>query len=513
MKKYCFEMLAAIAVLTALSIMGCATTEGLKSEPSYNLIYKSHDSKPSWISIIPKERQYQYFVGTSADLESFDAGKKEAISDALSQVVAAIGITMSSALTFEEQFFMEEYTQIVSRELNTKGRAKLQDAEIEEIYHEQYERIDGSSFFRVWVLVKYSIDEIKGEQQRLESILALKYGEVRRLEREAETFFNKGNLLDASLSHIGAALASLTIEDGEVFFDRNVQKASDLLMMIELEKFGDNQTGWIGEALPEPLIINVHFLKDDKEIPLPNVPVKFSYRVPKTKTSGNKLRVDRLTTDSSGLAKLTIETIYEIADRNVIRAQIDLEPFIKARLDSVPAEYQDRINGLRAILETKSVSFTYRSDTRARRLLTGIYFVQLDIDGQPISGPITAPVLSQELQRKKFSVKDITEIAPESELIVSTEEEILELLSGDTTKSTERLLFGLVRILSYDTISGYHTCKAEANAKLLDVATGRVLRSWQILRSGTGSSKKLARRNALSEVGKYFGEILPRTIP
>ena len=162
MKKFCFmstitaaAVISAIVAIAALTIIGCATTEGLKTEPSYSLVYRSHESQPSWISIIPKERQYLYFVGTSADLESFDAGKKEAISDALFQVVAAIGITMSSSLTFEEQLFMKEYTQIVSRELNAKGRAKLQDAVIEEIYHEQYERADGSSFFRVWVLFFY----------------------------------------------------------------------------------------------------------------------------------------------------------------------------------------------------------------------------------------------------------------------------------------------------------------------------------------------------------------------
>jgi hypothetical protein len=519
MKKFCCRKgitgaavtaAAVIAIITAFTIMGCATNGGLEKEPSYRLVHRSQESQPSWISVIPKDKQYFYFVGTSADLESFDAGKKEAISDALSQVVAAIGITMSSSLTFEERLYMTDYTQIVSRELNTKGRAKLQDAEIEEIYHEQYERADGSRFFRVWVLLKYSKEEIRGEQQRLESLLNLKYGEVRRLEKEAEAFLDKENLLDASLSYINAALASLHIEDGELFFDRNMQKASDLLMMIALKKFGDDQAGWIGDALPKPLSVKVYFLKDEKEVPLPNVPVKFLYRIPKTKTDGYKLRVDRFSTDSSGMVKLKIEHIYEVADNNVVEARIDLEPLIKARLESIPDEYQDRVERLRAILKTKSVRFTYRSDTRARQMLTGIYFVQLDMDGQAIKRPVTAPVLAHELQRKKFSVKTI---AAGSLSPVNTEQEVVRLLTAQGDEKTRRIIFGWVRILDYDTISGYYTCRAEAQVELLEVETGEALRTWQILRSGTGGSEELARRNALTEVGRSLGELLPRTMP
>ena len=89
----------------------------------------------------------------------------------------------------------------------------------------------------------------------------------------------------------------------------------------------------------------------------------------------------------------------------------------------------------------------------------------------------------------------------------------MERLSEEAGEKTKRIIFGLVRILDYDTISGYHTCKAEAYVKLLDMETGEVLRTWQILRSGTGSSKKLARRSVLTEVGRSFGEILPRTMP
>jgi hypothetical protein len=161
MKRHIEAGVLVIALVgTVLFHTGCATGKGAGTvSAAPERVYASHKKIPSWISTIPEDREYLYYVGTSTDAENFDSGKKVAIGDALSQVVATIGIRATSTASYEERYFAEEYTTTIESELLTEGKAKLQDAEINEIYHEQWNRPDGSSFFRVWLLLKYSREE------------------------------------------------------------------------------------------------------------------------------------------------------------------------------------------------------------------------------------------------------------------------------------------------------------------------------------------------------------------
>lgn len=499
-----FFLLAALFL-----IAGCATVSKKLQAPK--LVYSSHDEQPSWVSIIPEEREYLYFVGTSSDSESFDEGKKDAVSDALAQVVAAIGISVSSTLTFEERYFAEEYTAIVSRELLSSGRARLQDSEIVELYHEQWERPDGSIFFRVWVLLKYSREEIRGEQKRIDDILKLKYGEVRRLEYEASESLENGDILRALFDYLNAALLSLKLEDEGVFFDRNIQKAQDIILRIKLSKRGDLQFGWVGESLPEPLVVTVSMLSDSKELPIPNAPVKFVYRVPKTRSQGYKLRVDRKTTHREGNAALRIEHIYEVSDSNRVEAEIDFGPLLSAKLDSVPDQYRDRVRTIEELLGTKSVTFSYTSDSHAKEYRTAIFFLQQDEDGKLVRQPVTAPALYEELQRRRFSVYELN--LPPRSLVSESEAGLLETLLDETGETTQRVLVGRVQIVEYDEISGFYTARAESVVRLYDAVTKRVLGTWQTQRSGTGSSKASARTNAFREAGRTLGEALSSSMP
>ncbi|MBN2322555.1 MAG: hypothetical protein JXQ30_02375 [Spirochaetes bacterium] len=495
-----------LVLCCCLFAAGCATT--VKRE--HKLVKRSHETQPSWISIIPSEPGYLFFVGTSGDSSSYDEGKKDAVSDALSFVVAAIGISVSSSLTYEERFFAEEYTAIVSRELLSSGRANLQDAEIVEAYHEEYERADGSVFFRVWVLLKYSRAEIRGEQERIEDILRLKYGEISRLEREAKEYGEKGELIQAVASRLNAAFFSLKVDDEGVFFDRNIQKAQELIAAIELEKSGDRQVGLVGEGLTKPLVLHVYTRSDAKKIPLSNAPVKFTYRVPKSRGSGYKLRVERTTTDADGKASLYLTRIYEVREANEVEAEIDLAPFFSARLDAVPARYSDRVEALQQLLGTKRVTFTFRSDSPAKSYQTAIFFLQTD-EGRVVRKPSVAAALVEDLRRRGFSV---FEIPTDPELFLYRDEyERIQYLKEKASQATQRIMIGEVRIVKYDRIAGFYTASAESVVRLYDAKQGFVLGTWQHPASGTGSSKEAARNNAFLEAGRRLGDLLSGSLP
>jgi len=510
--------LTAFILLTFLA--GCASSKAVRTTDRGSKkgkksgvpvrVEASQKKVPSWITEIPEDENYYYYVGTSKDAASFDKGKKGALADALSQVVATIGIKVTTSSTVEEKYFAEQYETTLQSELFTEGKARLQDAELKEIYYEKYENPDGSAFFRVWVLLKYGKEDVRQEQARLEEILKLKYGEVTGLEEKARQQEKNGELFKAVNSYINASAASLKIDDGDVFFDRNLVWASEVLLRIQLQKFGEDQVGFVGEQLERPLELKVFFLRNETQIPLSGVPVVFSYRVPKVKSAGYKQIVTHTATDENGIASLQIDIVYEVNERNRVDARIDLQPVL-TRLEAAPDRYRESIDAFRDVAGKKRTSFYFVSDTHARLIKTAVYFLQLDIDGRPLAKPVAAPVFYDVLYKKKFLIR-VLDIKPE-QVLEKSSEQVLEILENSSGKNVKRILYGSIQITGFDEISAFQTARAEAVVHLFDRETENIIRTWQATRTGTGKTKDEASRNALIEMGRSLGEMLSDTMP
>jgi len=140
-----------------------------------------------------------------------------------------------------------------------------------------------------------------------------------------------------------------------------------------------------------------------------------------------------------------------------------------------------------------------------------VYFMQLDQDGTLLPKPVTAPAVYEILYDKRFLIR-VLDVSPGS-FLNKPEDVILQKLLEGAGKGVQRILFGSVRILEYDMLSGFHTVRAEAKVTLYDRESGDVLRTWQITRSATGATKLLAGNNVLSEAGKSLGEMISNTMP
>jgi hypothetical protein len=362
----------------------------------------------------------------------------------------------------------------------------------------------------VWVLLKYSRAEIEREQKRLAEIMELKYGEVRRFESLAAEYTTQNRLVEAVAAHLNASISALKIEDGDVFFDRNMIRAAELLSKVRVKKSGEDQVGWVGKGLDRPLELKLYFLKDGREIPVPDAPVRFAYRVPRTTTAGYKWTVSSTLTDQDGLAAYRVGVVHEVSDNNRVDARLDLSSQM-GLLGAAPAPYRKSVEAFEDVLRKMRTSFTFRSDTRARSIPTSAYFRQLDENGRTIVMPVCAPALFDVLYEKRFSIR-VLDLDPQT-LQGKTSAEIVDELDTRSPRDVERILFGTVRIVEYDTLSGYETARAAAEASLVDRETGSVIRTWQLQRSGTGRTREAARLNALTQVGTSLGEIVSNTIP
>jgi hypothetical protein len=508
-----FTLSAALVALIAPAPPLEARAKGSKAQGGPALVQSSARKIPQWVTDIPEEREYLYFVGTSGDADSYDRGKKEAIEDAISQVVRTIGARVTSTATYEERYFAEQYETTISSELVTEGKAKLQDAEIKEIYFEKYAKPDGTGFFRVWALLKYGKKEIAREQERLKSILQAMYGEVSALESKAEEYAAALRIADAVASRLQAAFTALSVEDGKVLFDRNLNRAQELLLGIRLDKEGEDQVGYVGEPLPAPLRVRASFQSGGGRHPVPNLPLLFAYRVPKERSEGYKLLVRGASTGSDGTASYRVDMIEEVSDANRVEVSIDLSAFVK-QLQEAPDEYQNGVQAFQDLLQKKKVTLFFRSDTRARGVKTALFFLQRDIDGKPIETIAAAPAVYDVLFEKKFAVH-VMSVDPGS-FAGESDETVLSSLAGLAVRESpgvKRIVYGSVVILAYDAVSGYESAKAQANASLYDIDSGAVVRTWQVQRSGTGSTRELARANALREAGRVLGGVLAATMP
>ena len=511
-KRGIFLMVAALVLLFTAAIIlgGCAHGRARKNKVANKLLFASRKNLPGWITRIPEEKKYYYFVGSSSDASTMEKGKREAVNDALKQVVETIGVKVSAESTQEERYYAEEYKLEVSTRLLQKGEAKLQGAELKELYYEKYERADGSIFYRVWTLVRYSKQEISKEQKRIQAILELRYGEVKRYEDEALKLEKKYNYYHAIQYRIDAALAAQKLEGEGVLFDRNINKASILLTKISLEKFGVDQIGWVGKPLEKPLIVYVYIKEGDKEYPQKGVPVKFLYKVPRSYTAGYKYIVYNGETDNNGDANLLLDRVYEVNNHNVVEAKIDFSNYLKS-LSSVSDKYKDRIAQFKSLANSKKIKFVFKSDTKARNIKTSIYIIQIDKDDKLLPKPAVAPVIYDVLYKKYFNVK-LLDIPP-SRLLGKNNDVIWDELVKASGKSAHRIAFGYVRILNYEELSGFYVAQAEVSVNLYDKENGDIINSWKIDRSGTGSTKKEAQLSVFTEVGKSLGQIASRMMP
>ena len=499
-----------LLIVAVVVMIGCAHSVAKRGVKSGKLLYASAKKIPEWITKIPESNNFYYFVGSSMDVSTMDEGKKEAINDALKQVVETIGVKVTTKSSQEEKYYAEEYRLNVSTKLLQEGEAKLQGAELKEIYYEKYERPDGSIFYRVWVLIKYSKEEIIKEQKRLQTILELRYGEIKRYENEAVRYKKEYKYYMAIQYYIDAAISALKIDDGDVFFDRDVNSASILLSKISLRKYGEDQIGFVGKPLEKPFKLYVYVGENNKEYPQENVPVKFLYKVPRSKLAGYKYVVYNKITDNKGYASLMLDKIYEVSDQNLVEARLDFSSLIK-KLSGLPDKYRARLDQLKSLAASKKVNFIFKSDTKAREIKTSIYIIQVDKDNSLLPKPIVVPEMFNSLYQKHFNIK-ILDIPPSS-IFGKEDSYVWNELVRASGRSVKRIMYGYAKIISYEKISGFYVTQAVATVNLYDKDTATVIQSWKIERSGTGSTKEEAQISVFTEIGQSLGEITSRTMP
>jgi len=127
------------------------------------LVERSSKKMPDWVGNTTEDKSKFYFSGSSSGQSSFETARKLAISDALTQIIESLDLTMSvnsNRILTETQSFMEDRTKSKTadvRVLNTK---------VKKVYFEKYDE-QGKISYNVHVLLSYSKKEYDKEKERL----------------------------------------------------------------------------------------------------------------------------------------------------------------------------------------------------------------------------------------------------------------------------------------------------------------------------------------------------------
>ncbi|MFW6180739.1 MAG: hypothetical protein ACOC8N_03235 [Spirochaetota bacterium] len=507
-------LMAAALVMGGLGPGGCGTGRQAEVSGSDTMVEASSRRPPQWITRIPESRDHLYFVGVSGDENAFDRARKAAVGDALRQVLETIGVRVTVSTAIQEEYARELRVELESR-LLASGEARVQGAVLEEVYHQKHRRRDGSLFYRVWVLLRYRKEALAREQERLAELAALELEEARSLAARAQALLEEGRVWEALAGYLDAAFAALKVEDGEVYVDRFLIRAGRMLAEIRMEQAGGPPTGMLGGPLQEPLALRVYREQDGRRLPVAGAPVTFTYRVPGTGPAGYRLRTMRAVTGAGGIAEAPVERIEQVGEVWVT-ASLDLDAEV-SRLREAAGRAGRSVEVFRDIARARTARLLFVADTPARYIPTAVYLVQRGPEGEIVPGMTAAAAAHRVLADKGFRVT-LPAAAP-ADLQGMSEGEAAARLAAGAGGEVHRVVYGTVRILSRDRVSGFRTARARAQVSLVELdgdraeGSWKVSGGWEVARSGTGKTPEEAVLSAFIQAGSSLGELLSRTLP
>ncbi|MCA9471269.1 MAG: hypothetical protein MRJ96_07580 [Nitrospirales bacterium] len=198
----------------ALHVMvGCASTP--------EITWTESKSKPQWISQVPLELDFLYFVGSASRADSLESGIQSARHAALSKIAGYLGTDIES----EFKMANTESEQNVGESLKANTKAFVVKAISVDFYHKKMTRIEGNSQleqYDVFVLLKYpkreATEEFIRRQTKDESTVYAAYNLYqtgKEYEKENKFTLSKKYYRDA-LSLVGQVRTVVPLDEDDV---------------------------------------------------------------------------------------------------------------------------------------------------------------------------------------------------------------------------------------------------------------------------------------------------------
>lgn len=496
---------AAVSLLllaAALLSLGCATGQHGGSAAAG----ASGGGAPAWVTNPPTgDARYDYFVGLASDPSGDVAAADEQATNALiAEIVRFLGVRISTDTTAEAQTTLEDFKATVVQQVRQTGSAEVTGFRVADRYVQKQ-----GGKVTVYILGRYDHAELLAEQQRLSELFQEQIAAVTGPEREGDQLLAVGKQYAAIQKYIEAAAAASRsgIDNADVKFERNVNKARTAVSELRISKVNDNLSATLNDPFTEDFLARVEAVVGDSTVPAAGVQLTVSYREAR---ANGKVGVATTTvrTNSDGVARFT-HPIATLVGSDTLTMRLDLSASL-ASLDSTPHNMQALIGSLRDAVASKRVEFSYTVVSRA--VATPISVIVLDTDnaGNPTNENGTASGIESALAAQGFTIPAIS--YDPKRLKGRSDAEIIGALKAAAAAGQGRAAYGVVSIQEFQEGDGF-VVKVGGTVKVADLSSGRILYSRSMFTLSRGDNASSAISAAFRTLGRNFGEDMARTLP
>ena len=461
------------ALICMINVSGCAGTDQA---------WKAGRKKPDWISKPPEKSGYHYYVGISQNQEDRGAALQKALEEAMKQVLTTIGITVGSQMRLDKEISgNESITKMVDQYRET-GRAKVQDHKIDQMHTEEY-REGGRRFFDVYLLLRYSDNEIKRERQRIHDQQAQNRREADMKMRESDALLKEGKILEA-FEEDARMFTMLADQPGASQYSLLLNRIKRLLNSLETEAVSVR-----GKNPSVRLVAKI----DGARKPVAGVRMLAFFETGEGEISSPRI------SDDGGIAAFPISKIKFTGGVARLRIRAMAEQFTvplkNAYMDDSDFQFIEGIlKGLEIPVILKAADFG------------GSKFALVVWDNEGRRDSSFETLLSKQLTAAGISVRAFSDITKGVSFDNFENEEFYNFL---ISKGMDNLIVGRVRVIDNGEVYGLRSVTTRADMKVVEVKSRKLLAAFEKSKSGVQINFERAADKTSKELVE---EIAPQVI-
>jgi len=177
--------------ILSLFLSGCSHQHSKSLERQ--LIHRSLDKHPAWITQLPANAEYFYALGISTDAPSLKQGRLLAAKNAVVEVSNYLGLRASGRLEIRST----ELTTRILNEVSITTSVDLKRSRLSQMYYEEFRYEDAEEqahTFDVYILLRIPMADLQREQKRQQLKKNEMQKEAEAISLEAQQHLNEGNL-------------------------------------------------------------------------------------------------------------------------------------------------------------------------------------------------------------------------------------------------------------------------------------------------------------------------------
>ncbi len=493
MKKKNSLITALVIMITALLVLsGCASAPDTAEGKS---------QLPQWVISPPKDTQDSvYFVGAGSAADEASA-RNAAGAELVSSVTRFLGVKVTSETTVKAKDTLKEFTSTLESTIHESSSAVISDFRIIDSYTEKKNGV-----VNVYLLGEYKKSSLLKEKARIEAVFAEQVNAVSGPESKGDSLLASGDFYGAAVRYMEAASAAAVsdIDNADIKFRRNIDKASRAVSSITLTPVSGELSAYIGKPFPGPFVCKV----SGNGKALSGVPVRISYKV--MRNNGRMaVRSSVVSSDNGGLVSFT-RPAARFVGKDKVTMSLDFSSSLET-LDSVRKDLYPPVEALEKMIQSKRAVLPYTVVSRAKEIPTGVYVADEDNSGALTGKTDTASGILEALSKQNFDVKSLPVSDPPAG---RSDDEIIRYVKQKYGSSIKRLVFGTAGIAGFQEENGMYSVKVSGDIKVVDLATGKILfSSGTRFKTALGSNLNSAISAAFKQFGKEVGRMMMNTLP